>query len=61
MSVLDDQVQATTTCASFSRAEYKFAIPAERLLLVWCLNCAHGAAEFGRVEWGDLFLQQEHP
>lgn len=42
-------------------ALYKHAIPAERLLLVWCLNCAHGAAEFGRVEWGDLFLGQEHP
>lgn len=28
---------------------YKHAIPFERLLLVWCLNCAHGAAEFGRV------------
>ena len=25
------------------------------------MNCAHGAAEFGRVEWGDLFLRQEHP
>lgn len=40
---------------------YKHAIRFERLLLVWCLNCAHGAAEFGRVEWEDLFLQQEHP
>lgn len=40
---------------------YKHAIPSERLLMVWCLNCAHGAAEFGRVEWGDLFLGQEHP
>jgi hypothetical protein len=40
---------------------YKHAIRSERLLLVWCLNCAHGAAEFGRVEWEDLFLHQEHP
>lgn len=40
---------------------YKHAIPAQRLLLAWCLNCAHGAAEFGRVEWGDLFLKQPHP
>lgn len=40
---------------------YKHAIPSERLLLVWGLNCAHGAAEFGRVEWGDLYLQQDHP
>ncbi len=40
---------------------YKYAIPFERLLLVWGLNCAHGAAEFGRVEWEDLCLNQEHP
>ena len=40
---------------------YKYAIPFERLLLVWGLNCAHGAAEFGRVEWEDLYLNQEHP
>jgi len=40
---------------------YRHVLPFERLLLVWCLNCAHGAAEFGRVEWGDLFLRQEHP
>jgi hypothetical protein len=40
---------------------YRYAIPSERLLLVWCLNCAHGAAEIGRVEWEDLFLKQEHP
>ena len=40
---------------------YRYAIPSERFHLVWCLNCAHGAAEFGRVEWEDLFLRQEHP
>jgi hypothetical protein len=40
---------------------YKNAIPSERLLMVWCLNCAHGAAEMGRVEWEDIFLFQEHP
>jgi hypothetical protein len=34
---------------------YKHANHFERLLLVWCLNCAHGAAEFGRVEWEDFF------
>lgn len=39
---------------------YKYALPSERLPLVWCLNCAHGAAEFGRVEWEDIFLHQEH-
>ena len=56
-----DEIQVET----FSLAElvtlYRHAIPSERLLLVWCLNCAHGAAEFGRVEWGDLFLNQPHP
>ena len=40
---------------------YKYAIPSERLLMVWCLNCAHGAAEMGRVEWEDVLLFQEHP
>ena len=40
---------------------YKYANRFQRLLMVWCLNCAHGAAEFGRVEWEDLFLQEEHP
>lgn len=40
---------------------YRNAIPFERFLLAWGLNCAHGAAEVGRVEWGDLFLAQEHP
>lgn len=33
----------------------------ERFLLVWCLNCAHGAAEMGRVAWEDVFLHTEHP
>ncbi|PHQ34829.1 hypothetical protein [Rhodopirellula bahusiensis] len=40
---------------------YMNAIPFERFLITWGLNCAHGAAEVGRVEWGDLFLAQEHP
>jgi hypothetical protein len=40
---------------------YKHALPAQRLKIVWCLNCAHGAAEIGRVEWEDLFLNQPHP
>lgn len=40
---------------------YKHALPSERLKLVWCLNCSHGAAEIGRVEWQDLYLQQPHP
>ncbi|WP_145346154.1 hypothetical protein [Rosistilla ulvae] len=40
---------------------YKHAMPAQRLKLLWCLNCSHGAAEIGRVEWEDLFLNQRHP
>ena len=40
---------------------FKHAIPFERLVMCWCLNCAHGAAEFGRVDWGDVFFDQEHP
>jgi len=40
---------------------YRHALPAERLKIVWCLNCSHGAAEIGRVEWEDLFLNQPHP
>lgn len=40
---------------------YKHALPSERLKLLWCLNCSHGAAEIGRVEWGDLYLHQPHP
>lgn len=40
---------------------YKHAQPFERLLLVWCLNCAHGAAEIGRVEWEDILIREEHP
>jgi hypothetical protein len=56
-----DQISIPTFSIDELVRLYKFAIPAERLLLVWSLNCAHGAAEFGRVEWGDLFLRQEHP
>ena len=33
----------------------------QRLITTWCLNCAHGAAEIGRVTWGDLYLDQDHP
>jgi hypothetical protein len=40
---------------------YKHASPAQRLKMVWCLNCSHGAAEVGRVAWEDLFLNQPHP
>ena len=40
---------------------YRHALPAQRLKIAWCLNCAHGAAEIGRVEWEDLFLNQGHP
>jgi hypothetical protein len=40
---------------------YKHGQRFERFLMVWCLNCAHGAAEFGRVEWEDLLLRKEHP
>jgi hypothetical protein len=40
---------------------YKNALPGERLKMLWCLNCSQGAAEIGRVEWGDLFLEQAHP
>lgn len=29
--------------------------------MLWCLNCSHGAAEIGRVQWSDLFLNQPHP
>lgn len=33
----------------------------QKLITTWCLNCSHGAAEIGRVEWGDLYLNQDHP
>lgn len=33
----------------------------QRLITTWCLNCSHGAAELGRVTWGDLYLNQDHP
>ncbi len=56
-----DEIQVETFSLDELVLLYKHAIPSERFLLVWCLNCAHGAAEFGRVEWGDLFLHQEHP
>ena len=40
---------------------YKHALPPQRLKMLWCLNCSHGAAEIGRVQWSDLFLNQPHP
>jgi integrase len=33
----------------------------ERLWIVWCLNNSHGAAEVGRVQWEDIYLNQDHP
>jgi len=33
----------------------------QRLIATWCINCSHGAGEIGRVQWGDLFLNQDHP
>lgn len=33
----------------------------QKLITTWCLNCSHGAAEIGRVTWGDLYLNQDHP
>ena len=35
--------------------------PVQKLITTWCLNCSHGAAEIGRVTWGDLYLNQDHP
>jgi len=43
------------------RLLYKHGTLFERLILVWCLNCSHGAAEMGRVSWEDLYLKQPHP
>jgi hypothetical protein len=40
---------------------HKHATLFERLILVWCLNCSHGAAEMGRVAWEDLHFDQLHP
>ena len=34
---------------------------ADRLWITWCLNNSHGAAEVGRVQWEDVFLNQDHP
>jgi len=33
----------------------------QKLIVRWCLNTAHGAAELGRVTWEDLYLNQDHP
>ena len=33
----------------------------EKLWIIWCLNNSHGAAEIGRVQWEDIFLDQDHP
>lgn len=39
----------------------RHAEPVDRLWIVWCLNTSHGAAEVGRVQWCDIFLDQDHP
>jgi hypothetical protein len=56
-----DELEILTYSVEELTLLYKHAIRSERLHLVWCLNCAHGAAEFGRVEWDDILLRQEHP
>ncbi|QDU96228.1 hypothetical protein Pla8534_40470 [Lignipirellula cremea] len=33
----------------------------EKLWIVWCINNSHGAAEVGRVQWEDIYLDQDHP
>ena len=33
----------------------------EKLWIIWCLNNSHGAAEVGRVQWEDIYLDQDHP
>ena len=33
----------------------------EKLWIIWCLNNSHGAAEVGRVQWEDIYLDQNHP
>lgn len=33
----------------------------EKLWIIWCLNTAHGAAEVGRVQWEDIYFNQDHP
>ena len=39
----------------------RFAGMPEKLWIVWCLNTSHGAAEVGRVQWEDIYLDQDHP
>jgi len=56
-----DDMEVATYSVDHLATLFRVAIPFERLLMAWCLNCAHGAAEFGRVEWGDILLHQEHP
>lgn len=56
-----NELQITTFSVRELTLLYKHALPNERLKLLWCLNCSHGAAEIGRVEWEDLFLHRPHP
>ena len=55
------EIELKTYSIDHLKLLYKHALPSERLKLVWCLNCSHGAAEIGRVEWQDLYLRQPHP
>jgi len=58
-SILDSQMKV------FSIAELatpvRHACMPEKLWIVWCLNNSQGAAEIGRVQWEDIFLDQDHP
>lgn len=53
------------TIALFSVDELKALLSTgdlvQKLIVTWCLNTAHGAAELGRVTWDDLYLHQDHP
>lgn len=55
------EIELKTYTVDQLRLLYKHALPAQRLKIAWCLNCSHGAAEIGRVEWYDLFLNTPHP
>ncbi|HVX12196.1 MAG TPA: hypothetical protein VHC22_13525 [Pirellulales bacterium] len=55
------EMQVKTFSVDHLALLFKHALPSERLRFLWCLNCAHGAAEVGRVAWEDLFLNQPHP
>lgn len=43
------------------KAIYRRTTLFERLLLVWSLNCCHGAGESGRTDWEDIYFEQPHP